>query len=75
MPLMSSGRSVEAVVSFLKTSKFSWMSYVKTYQHSYSWNLRKFSFVFIYFINMGFMSFLEGCFFIGKNEKVISRQY
>ena len=34
MPSLMSGRPV-AVVSFLKASKFSWTSYVKTYQHSY----------------------------------------
>ena len=35
-----------------------------------NWNLRQFSFAFIYFIERGFTSF-----FIDKNEKVMSRQY
>ena len=58
MPLLMSGKPVEAVASFLKASKFSWTSYVKTYQNNYSWNLRQFLFVFIYFIKRGFTSFL-----------------
>ena len=35
-----------------------------------NWNLRQFSFAFIYFIERGFTSF-----FIDNNEKVMSRQY
>ena len=42
-----SGRPAEAAISFLKASRSSWTSYVKTYQHSYSWNLRQFLFVFV----------------------------
>ena len=58
MPLLMSGKPVEAVVSFLKASKFSWASDAKTYQNSYGWNLRQFLFVFIYFIKRAFTSFL-----------------
>ena len=58
MLLLMSGRPEEAIISFLKASRFSWTRYVKIYQHSYGWNLRQFLFVFIYFIKRGFTSFL-----------------
>ena len=67
-------RPVEALISFLKASKFSWASFVKTYQHSYGWNFRQFLFVFIYFIKR-FYIFCKVVFFIDKNKKVMSRQY
>ena len=72
--LLISRRPVEALISFLKASKFSWVSFVKTYQHSYGWNFRQFLFVFIYFIKR-FYVFCKVVFFIDKNKKVMSRQY
>ena len=74
-PLLMPRRPVEAVASFLKASKFSWTSYLKTYQHSYGWNLRQFSFVFISFIKRFYIVFVTLFFFIDKNEIVVSRQY
>ena len=57
-PLFMPQRPVEVATSFVKASKFSWTSYVKTYHHSYGWNLKQFSFAFICFIKRGFTSFL-----------------
>ena len=68
--LLMSRRPVEALVSFLKASKFSWASFVKTYQHSYGWNFRQFLFVFIYFIKRFYVVFVRLFFLLIKTKKL-----